>query len=104
MGPLPERSRRHWIALACVLALAFGLRLGWIALAKLDPSDGDYFDMVFYHLTAHRLLDGAGLHAARWNADRRLASALSDAAGGGLRDQRRQRRSGAARESRSSAR
>ena len=57
---LRPRSRRHWIALACVLALAFGLRLGWIELAKLDPSDGDYFDMVFYHLTAHRLLDGAG--------------------------------------------
>ncbi len=60
MGPLPRRSRRHWIALACVLALAFGIRLGWIELAKLDPSDGDYFDMVFYHLTAHRLLDGQG--------------------------------------------
>ena len=60
MGQLPRRSKRHWIALACVLALAFGLRLGWIALAALDPSEGDYFDMIFYHLTAHRLLDGDG--------------------------------------------
>ena len=56
----PPRSRRHWIALACVLALAFGLRLAWIELAKLDPFDGDYFDMLFYHLTAHRLLAGEG--------------------------------------------
>lgn len=57
---LPRRSRRHWIALACVLALALGLRLAWIGIAALDPSDGDYFDMLFYHLTAHRLLDGQG--------------------------------------------
>ncbi len=57
---LSRRSRRHWIALACVLALAFSLRAGWIALAALDPSDGDYFDMIFYHETAHRLLAGDG--------------------------------------------
>jgi len=43
-----------------VLALAFALRLAWIELAKLDPFDGDYFDMLFYHVTAHRLLAGEG--------------------------------------------
>ena len=63
MGQLPPRSRRHWIALACLLLLAFGLRLGWILLARLDPNDGDYFDMVFYHVTAHRLLAGEGYTA-----------------------------------------
>jgi len=52
--------RRRRVGLAAVLMLAFVVRIGWVGLAALDPSDGEYYDMVFYHVTAHRLLAGDG--------------------------------------------
>jgi 4-amino-4-deoxy-L-arabinose transferase-like glycosyltransferase len=47
-------------ALAGVLSMAFALRCGWVGLATLDPSDGQYFDMVFYHISALQLAAGNG--------------------------------------------
>jgi len=54
---LPRLDR----ALAVILVLAFVLRAGWILLALLDPSDGEYFDMVWYHITALQIAAGNGV-------------------------------------------
>jgi 4-amino-4-deoxy-L-arabinose transferase-like glycosyltransferase len=48
-------------ALVGILVLAFVLRTGWVLLALLDPSDGEYFDMVWYHITALQIAAGNGV-------------------------------------------
>jgi 4-amino-4-deoxy-L-arabinose transferase-like glycosyltransferase len=57
----PRSGSAHRRALIGALLLAFGLRAGWVGLASLDPSDGEYFDMVWYHLTAARIAEGQGV-------------------------------------------
>jgi 4-amino-4-deoxy-L-arabinose transferase-like glycosyltransferase len=54
---LPKLDR----ALVGILVLAFVLRTGWVLLALLDPSDGEYFDMVWYHVTALQIAAGNGV-------------------------------------------
>ena len=44
-----------------ILVFAFVLRAGWVLLALLDPSDGEYFDMVWYHITAQQIAAGDGV-------------------------------------------
>jgi 4-amino-4-deoxy-L-arabinose transferase-like glycosyltransferase len=53
-------SRRRRRALLGVALLAFALRAGWVALARLDPFEDDVFDATFYHVTATRLAAGQG--------------------------------------------
>lgn len=57
----PHAGSSQRRALAAVLLLAVALRVGWVGLASRDPSDGEYFDMVWYHLTAARIAAGQGV-------------------------------------------
>jgi 4-amino-4-deoxy-L-arabinose transferase-like glycosyltransferase len=62
--PIVTPARRHRAALPAVLLLAFAVRLGWVLLATLDPSDGTYYDMAWYHISAAQLAAGNGLSNA----------------------------------------
>ena len=50
-------TQTWWVNLLSdrVLLAAFALRAVWVLLATLDPSDGTYFDMTWYHLTAMQI-------------------------------------------------
>lgn len=62
---------RRW-AVAALLLVACAARVGWIALARLSPFDGVYYDMAWYHIAASQIAAGNGLSdadgvpTARW--------------------------------------
>jgi hypothetical protein len=53
-------GRRPWVLLACVLAAAAAIRVGYVATANVEVSTGYQFDMSFYREAGQRLAEGGG--------------------------------------------